>query len=117
MTNVKKIKPFKDLIYVTRPFMPPLDEYVLGLEEIWKNRWLTNNGPVLQRYAEKMKDFLGFDNITVFNNGTLALQIGLQGLGISGEVIRFLMKYRSLFKTWNKICACSYKYNSVNNYE
>ena len=99
MTDVKKIKPFEEPIYVTRPFMPPLDEYVQGLEEIWENRWLTNNGPVLQRYTKKMRDFLDVENTVMFNNGTLALQIGLQGLGISGEVIKFLMRYRSIFKT------------------
>jgi len=105
MTDEKKIKPFEDPIYVTRPFMPPLDEYVLGLEEIWKNKWLTNNGPVLQRYTKKMKDFLDVENLSMFNNGTLALQIGLQGLNISGEVITtpfsFVATTHALY--WNKI--------------
>lgn len=105
MTNVKKIKPFKEPIYVTRPFMPPLDEYVLGLEEIWENRWLTNNGPVLQRYTKEMKDFLDVENIAMFNNGTLALQIGIQALGVSGEVITtpftFVATTHALH--WNKI--------------
>lgn len=99
------MKPFEEPIYVTRPFMPPLDEYVQGLEEIWKNKWLTNNGPVLQRYTKKMKDFLDVENVTMFNNGTLALQIGLQGLGISGEVITtpftFVATTHALY--WNKI--------------
>jgi dTDP-4-amino-4,6-dideoxygalactose transaminase len=105
MTNLKKIKPFEEPIYVTRPFMPPFDEYVRGLEEIWKSKWLTNNGPVLQRYTKKMRDFLGVENIAMFNNGTLALQIGLQGLGISGEVITtpfsFVATTHALY--WNKI--------------
>ncbi len=99
------IKPFKKPIYVTRPFMPPLDEFCQGLEEIWGNKWLTNNGPVLQRYTKKMRDFLDVENITMFNNGTLALQIGLQGLGISGEVITtpfsFVATTHALH--WNKI--------------
>lgn len=99
------MKGFEKPIYVIRPFMPPLDEYVRGLEEIWGNRWLTNNGPVLQRYTEKMKDFLDIQNLSMFNNGTLALQIGLQGLGISGEVITtpfsFVATTHALY--WNKI--------------
>jgi len=85
--------------------MPPLDEYVQGLEEIWENRWLTNNGPVLQRYTKKMRDFLNIQNLSIFSNGTLALQIGLQGLGISGEVITtpfsFVATTHALH--WNKI--------------
>jgi dTDP-4-amino-4,6-dideoxygalactose transaminase len=105
MTNIKKIEPFEEPIYVTRPFMPPLTEFCQGLEEIWKNKWLTNNGPVLQRYTKKMRDFLDVENITMFNNGTLALQIGLQGLGISGEVITtpftFVATTHALH--WNKI--------------
>ncbi|MDD2286727.1 MAG: DegT/DnrJ/EryC1/StrS family aminotransferase [Paludibacter sp.] len=105
MTDLKKIKPFEEPIYVTRPFMPPIDEYLLGLEEIWNNKWLTNNGPVLQRYTEEMKGFLDVENLSMFNNGTLALQIGLQGLGISGEVITtpfsFVATTHALY--WNKI--------------
>ena len=105
MTVVKKIKSFEEPVYVTRPFMPPLTEFCQGLEEIWKNKWLTNNGPVLQRYTKKMKDFLDVENTVMFNNGTLALQIGLQGLGISGEVITtpftFVATTHALH--WNKI--------------
>ena len=99
------IKSFKEPIYVTRPFMPPLDEFCQGLKEIWENKWLTNNGPVLQRYTKKMKDFLDVENTVMFNNGTLALQIGLQGLGITGEVITtpfsFVATTHALH--WNKI--------------
>ena len=81
------VKPFKNPIYVTQPFLPPLEDFREGLEAIWESRWLTNNGPVVKRYAEQLKDFLGTDNVCLFNNGTLALQIGLQGMEISGEVI------------------------------
>jgi len=81
------IKPFETPIYVTRPYLPPIDEFRQGLEEIWESRWLTNNGPRL------------------FNNGTLALQIAMQGMGISGEVITtpytFVATTHTLF--WNKI--------------
>ena len=75
------------------------------MEAIWESRWLTNNGPVVKRYAEQLKDFLGTDNVCLFNNGTLALQIGLQGMEISGEVITtpfsFVATTHALF--WNKI--------------
>ena len=99
------IKPFEKPIYVTRPFLPPLEEYRQGLEEIWENRWLTNNGPILQRFTQEMKNFFETDNVCLFNNGTLALQIALQGMGISGEVITtpytFVATTHALF--WNKI--------------
>lgn len=99
------LKPFEKPIYVTQPFLPNLDEFCAGLKEIWNNRWLTNNGPVLQRYTKKIIDYFNTDNICLFNNGTLALQIGLQGMGISGEVITtpftFVATTHALY--WNKI--------------
>ncbi len=63
------------------------EEYSKGLEEIWENKWLTNNGPILKRFTQNLCNFFETDNLTIFNNGTLALQIALQGVGISGEVI------------------------------
>jgi dTDP-4-amino-4,6-dideoxygalactose transaminase len=99
------IKAFEKPIYVTRPFLPPLDEFKKGLEEIWENRWLTNNGPIVQRFAKQLSNYFETDNLCLFNNGTLALQIALQGMGISGEVITtpftFVATTHVLF--WNKI--------------
>ncbi|MEN6321058.1 MAG: DegT/DnrJ/EryC1/StrS family aminotransferase [Syntrophaceae bacterium] len=99
------IKSFKKPIYVTRPFLPPLEEFKQGLEEIWESRWLTNDGPILRRFTKELCNFFETDNLCLFNNGTLALQIALQGMGISGEVITtpytFVATTHALF--WNKI--------------
>jgi len=99
------IKPFEKPIYVTRPFLPPFEEFARGLEEIWETRWLTNNGPILQRFGQELSNLFETDNLCLFNNGTLALQIALQGMGISGEVITtpftFVATTHALF--WNKI--------------
>ena len=81
------IKPFKKPIYVTKPFLPPLDEFCQELRKIWETAWLTNNGPILQEFTRELCTYFGTNNVCLFNNGTLALQIGLQGMGISGEVI------------------------------
>ena len=78
---------FDKPIYVTRPYLPDLRKYQDGVAEIWKNQWLTNNGPVHQRYVKNLEAFFGTDNLCVYTNGTLALQIALQGMGITGEVI------------------------------
>ncbi len=98
-------QPFEKPIYVTKPFLPPMEEFVSGLAEIWDNHWLTNDGPVLRRFEGLLSNFFETENICLFNNGTLALQIGLQGMGISGEVITtpftFVATAHSLF--WNKI--------------
>ncbi|MCD6388168.1 MAG: DegT/DnrJ/EryC1/StrS family aminotransferase [Desulfobulbaceae bacterium] len=99
------MKKFEKPIYITKPFMPPLEEFTEGLKEIWDNQWLTNSGPLLQRLSGAMSKFLDIENLTLFSNGTLALQIGLQGLGITGEVITtpfsFVATTHALY--WNKI--------------
>ena len=82
-----KLKSFKHPIYVTRPYLPDLEDFKEGLEGIWKSSWLTNNGPVVQQFSQKLCNYFETDNLCLFTNGTLALQIGLQGMGISGEVI------------------------------
>jgi dTDP-4-amino-4,6-dideoxygalactose transaminase len=98
-------KPFEKPIYVTRPFLPPLADFCQGLQEIWNNEWLTNNGPVLQRFQKELCHYFNSDNLCLFNNGTLALQIALQGLQLSGEVITtpftFVATTHALY--WNKI--------------
>ena len=98
-------KPFEKPIHVTRPFLPPIEEFTAALQEIWDNQWLTNNGPVLQRFTRQLSHYFETDNVCLFNNGTLALQIGLQGMGISGEVITtpftFVATTHALY--WNKI--------------
>ena len=92
-------------IYVTRPFLPPIEEFYDGLNEIWRNQWLTNNGPLLKRFQKELVEYFNAENICLFNNGTLSLQIALQGMGISGEVITtpftFVATTHALY--WNKI--------------
>lgn len=99
------IEPFEKPIYVTRPFLPPLEEFSHGLEQIWESQWLTNNGPMVQRFKKELGHYFETDNLCLFNNGTLALQIALQGMNISGEVITtpftFVATTHALF--WNKI--------------
>lgn len=96
---------FEKPILVTKPFLPSLHEFCENLVEVWESQWLTNEGPVLQKYTRELSNHFESDNICLFNNGTLALQIGLQGMGISGEVITtpftFVATTHALF--WNKI--------------
>jgi dTDP-4-amino-4,6-dideoxygalactose transaminase len=99
------MKPFEDAIYVTRPYLPPLDAFCAGLEEIWKSRWLTNDGPIVRRFVRQLSHYFETDNVCLFNNGTLALQIAFEGMDLSGEVITtpftFVATTHALF--WNKI--------------
>ncbi len=74
-------------VYVTRPMLPPLDEFYESLKEIWKTRWITNMGPFHEELESKLCDFLNVKYISLFSNGTLALITALQALEITGEVI------------------------------
>lgn len=95
----------RETVFVTCPYLPPLEEYVSGLKDIWKNQWLTNDGPVLKKFTNKLISHFKSENLCLFTNGTLALQIGLQGMEISGEVITtpftFVATTHALY--WNKI--------------
>jgi len=92
-------------IYVTQPFLPPLEEFLPYLEQIWESKWLTNSGPFHQELEKKLADYLGVGHLALFVNGTLALVTALQTLRITGEVITtpfsFVATAHSLL--WNGI--------------
>ncbi len=74
-------------IYVTQPFLPPLEEFTPYLEKIWNSRILANNGPFHRELEQALCEYLGVEYISLFANGTLALVTALQALRITGEVI------------------------------
>lgn len=74
-------------IFVTRPSLPSLDEYVDLLREIWDRQWLTNGGHFHEELEHTLASYLGVPFVSLFCNGTVALQVGLEALRITGEVI------------------------------
>lgn len=74
-------------IFVTQPFLPPLEEFIPYLQQIWDSRILTNGGPLHQQLEQALCEYLGVEHIALFNNGTSALVTALQALELSGEVI------------------------------
>ena len=74
-------------ITVTLPLLPPLDEFVPYLQQIWDNKWITNNGSFHQQLEATLTQYLGVDYLSLFTNGTLPLITALQALRITGEVI------------------------------
>lgn len=75
------------IIPVTRPFMPPVNEYEKYLNGIWQREYVTNNGPLVQELEQKLQHYLGVENLLYVSNGTVALQLAIRALGLSGEVI------------------------------
>lgn len=74
-------------IYVTQPYLPPIEDFIPLLEQIWANKMLTNGGPFHQQLEQALCEYLGVKYISLFSNGTLALITALQALRITGEVI------------------------------
>lgn len=75
------------IISVTSPLLPPLEEFIPYLEQIWHNKRLTNNGPFHQELEQALARYLGVGHLSLFTNGTLALITALQALQVVGEVI------------------------------
>jgi dTDP-4-amino-4,6-dideoxygalactose transaminase len=92
-------------IFVTQPYLPPLEEFYPYLEKIWESKWLTNAGPFHQEFESTLAKYLGVEHLSLFVNGTLALVTALQALRITGEVITtpfsFVATAHSLL--WNGI--------------
>ena len=92
-------------IYVTQPYLPPLEDFIPYLEKIWGNKILTNGGPFHQQLEQALCDYLGVKHISLFTNATIGLVTALQALRITGEVITtpysFVATAHSLL--WNGI--------------
>ena len=75
------------MIPVTKPFLPPLEEYDQYVKGIWQRQWLTNNGPLVNELELKLKQYLGVPHMLFMGNGTVALQIAIRALELKGEII------------------------------
>ncbi len=82
-----KMKSYKDIITVTSPLLPNLDEFNEMLKDIWERKWITNNGHYHKMLEAVLAEYLKVPYVSLFTNGTLPLITALQALRITGEVI------------------------------
>lgn len=75
------------MIPVTKPFLPPQEEYNKYLQGIWKRNWLTNMGPLASDLEMRLKDHLTIKHLLFVTNGTVALQMAIKALDLKGEII------------------------------
>lgn len=82
MSSAKKI-------FVTRPLLPKLEDFIIELADIWESHWITNMGEKHNLLEKKLKDVLKVNNVSLFNNGTIALLVALKALELpqNSEVI------------------------------
>ncbi|AGB42130.1 putative PLP-dependent enzyme possibly involved in cell wall biogenesis [Halobacteroides halobius DSM 5150] len=99
------IKGFEEPVYITRPLLPNLDQVNKKIKKIWTSKWLTNNGKQHQCLENRLQDFLKVTNLSLFNNGTIALLIACRALELSGEVITtpFSFPATTHVLEWNNI--------------
>lgn len=81
------------MIPVTKPFLPPIEEYKALLDGVWERNWLTNQGPLAKDFEESIKSFLNVPHFLFTGNGTIALQIAIKALGLKGKIITTPFSY------------------------
>lgn len=74
-------------ILVTRSSMPPMEEFIEEIKEMWDSHWLTNMGPKHRGLQAKLEEYLGVEHIDLLTNGHMALELSMQALNLQGEVI------------------------------
>lgn len=87
------LRSFKQMINVTKTFLPPFEEYTALLKRAWGKGWITNNGELVQELEQELKDYLGVKNLLFASNGTIVLQMALKVLNITKEVITTPFSY------------------------
>ena len=81
------------MIPVTKPFLPPIQEYEKYLRGIWNRNWLTNNGPLVNELELALKDYLKIKHLLFVTNGTIAIQLAIKALGLTGKIITTPFSY------------------------
>lgn len=77
----------REPVYVTRPALAPLDEYVDLLKGVWERGILTHNGPLVQRLERELCAALGIGRFVAVSNGTVAIQMAIKALALKGDII------------------------------
>lgn len=74
-------------IMITRSAMPPMEEYIEKMKELWDSRYLTNSGKFHKEFEEALIKYLNVSNVSLFTNGHMGLELTLEAMNLSGEVI------------------------------
>lgn len=74
-------------VYVTKPYLPAITEYLDLFPALWESRNLTNGGAYHQALEDKLRQKLVVQYLSLINNGTIALEIAIQALGLKGKII------------------------------
>lgn len=70
-------------IFVTKSSMPPIEEYVNEIKELWDSHWLTNMGKKYKTFQELLKNYLKVPYVEMLTNGHMSLELTLQALKLN----------------------------------
>lgn len=78
---------FDEILHVGRPNIGSRDAFIQYVDQIFDNRWLSNNGQMVQELERKIAEYHNVKNCVAMCNGTVALEIAIRALELEGEVI------------------------------
>ena len=78
---------FKKPFFIIRPYLPPKKDINKILSKLYATRYLTNNGYYVQKFEEKLQEYIGVKHIILLSSGTIALQLVIRSLEIKKETI------------------------------
>jgi dTDP-4-amino-4,6-dideoxygalactose transaminase len=78
---------FNQALHVGRPNIGDQKRLIERIQGMLERRWLSNGGPLVQEFEEKLSSYLGVKHCIPICNGTVALELAIRALGLAGEVI------------------------------
>ncbi|MEB2784751.1 DegT/DnrJ/EryC1/StrS family aminotransferase [Algoriphagus persicinus] len=81
------------MIPITKPYLPNPALYKKYIDDIWERNWLTNNGPLVNELELRLKEYFSLDHLLYVGNGTIAIQIAIKALELTGEIITTPFSY------------------------
>jgi len=103
-------------IYVTKPSLPPFEEYVKEIASIWDSGILTNMGEKHKKLEDKLQSMLETNNISLYVNGHMALEAAIMAFKLSGEIITtpftFISTTQAISRCGIKPVFCDIRYDN-----
>ncbi len=86
-TDAPSLLANRESVFVTKPYLPPLEDYMQYMKQVWESGQLTNNGSLVQQLEAALQEYLVVPHVQYVTNGTVALQLALKALSLQGKII------------------------------
>jgi len=74
-------------IYVTKTHLPDVKVFTALVDGIWESGQITNGGTLCRDLQQQLRGYLKVPHLELLSNGTLALQLAIKALNLTGEII------------------------------